>query len=99
MSENDSVDEARPTGQREVEEDHDLLTYGEAGARLHEEVSAQRRRVADLEATGAPGLEAARSRLAALQDAVNRMQSERISNDNYERFFGHGGTAKRGLQG
>ncbi|MCU1614981.1 MAG: Acyl-CoA synthase, partial [Frankiales bacterium] len=46
-----------PTGaapQREEEEDYDLLTYGEAGVRLHEEVEAQKRLVAQLESSGDP---------------------------------------------
>ena len=77
------------------EDDHDLLTYSEARVRLYEEVRSQQARVAELERSGADGLEAARRRLAALEDAVERNKQQPINDDNFERFFGYKGTARR----
>jgi hypothetical protein len=83
---------------RPDEDDHDLLTFGEAGARLHLEVAAMRDRVRSLEA-GAPAdeeaLAAARSRLEALEDGVRRNTAQAINDDNFERFFGYPGKARR----
>ncbi|MCU1613520.1 MAG: hypothetical protein JWO98_1060, partial [Frankiales bacterium] len=81
--------------QREEEEDYDLLTYGEAGVRLHEEVEAQKRLVAQLESSGDPKLEAARQRLAALEEAAARNARQPINDANFEKFFGFKGTARR----
>jgi hypothetical protein len=77
------------------EDDHDLLTYSEVAVRLHGEVRDQRDRVAELERTGADGLDAARRRLAALEDALERNKQQPINDDNFERFFGYKGTARR----
>lgn len=77
------------------DDDHDLLTYSEAGVRLHEEVVAQRARVADLESVGSDGLAAARQRLAALEEAFERNKQQPINDDNFEMFFGYKGTARR----
>jgi hypothetical protein len=84
-----------PAPQREEEQDLDLLTYGEAGVRLHEEVAAQRRLVVDLEAAGNPGADKARARLEILEDAAQRNQRQPINDDNFERFFGYKGAAQR----
>jgi hypothetical protein len=80
---------------RDEEEDHDLLTYGEAGVRLHEEVRAQERVVAELEPAGGAALEGARDRLTLLREAVERNQRQPISDDNFAEFFGYHGTARR----
>lgn len=77
------------------DDDHDLLTYSEAGVRLHEEVLAQRQHVADLERAGFDGLEAARRRLAALEEALERNKQQPINDENFEKFFGYKGTARR----
>jgi hypothetical protein len=90
--ENEPVDAAP---QREEEEDYDLLTYGEAGVRLHETVEAQRRLVAELEGSDDARLEAARERLAALEEAAARNARQPINDENFERFFGFKGTARR----
>jgi hypothetical protein len=81
--------------QREETEDHDLLTYGEAGVRLYEEVQAQRRLAESLEERGDPGAEAARARLTALQEAAERNARQPINDENFEKFFGYKGTARR----
>lgn len=82
--------------ERDDEADHDLLTYGEAGARLVEEVRRQRDLVARLTAAGPSGeLDRAAARLAALEEAAERNRRQPINDDNFERFFGYKGTAKR----
>jgi hypothetical protein len=87
--------------QRVDEDDHDLLTYGEAGARISEELAAERARLADWEgrltAGEAVGDEVARSRhrLELLQDAARRNARQPITDDNFERFFGYRGKAQR----
>jgi hypothetical protein len=77
------------------DDDHDLLTYGEAGVRLHEEVVAQRERVAALEGVGSDQAEAARRRLTDLEEALARNRQQPINDDNFEMFFGYKGTARR----
>ncbi|WP_114203263.1 acyl-CoA synthase [Janibacter anophelis] len=83
-----------PVPEREDEDDHDLLTYGEVRVRIHEEVVAQRAVVADLEAAGRDSA-LARRRLDALVDAANRNSRSRINDDNFEKFFGYRGTPRR----
>lgn len=83
-----------PTPQREDEDDHDLLTYGEVKVRIHEAVQAQRARVAELEAAG-EDTSAAQRRLDALVDAAERNSRNRINDNNFEKFFGYRGTARR----
>jgi hypothetical protein len=81
--------------QREEEDDYDLLTYGEAGVRLHQEVQAQRRLVAELEQTGDARLASARKRLADLEAAAERNGRQPINDETFESFFGYKGTARR----
>jgi len=85
--------------ERPADEDHDLLTYGEAGVRLQNEIQALRDEVARLEVEAAPGvtepLEAARARLTLLEDAAQRNARQPITDDNFEAFFGYRGTARR----
>jgi hypothetical protein len=83
------------TPQREEEEDYDLLTYGEAGVRLHQEIQRQTRLVEQLEQEGDPRAEEARQRLAALQGAAERNSRQPINDENFEQFFGYKGTARR----
>ncbi|EAQ00595.1 acyl-CoA synthase [Janibacter sp. HTCC2649] len=83
-----------PTPEREDEDDHDLLTYGEVRVRLHEEVRAQRALVAELESAGRD-VTAAQRRLDALVDATDRNTRNRINDENFEKFFGYRGTARR----
>ncbi|MBM7369229.1 acyl-CoA synthase [Gordonia hydrophobica] len=83
--------------EREEVDDHDLLTYGEAGVRLYHEVDKQRRLVAELESVGAePGaITYARDRLIALEAAQERNRRAPINDENFESFFGYKGTARR----
>ncbi|MGE2692826.1 acyl-CoA synthase [Mycolicibacterium pulveris] len=80
---------------RVADDDHDLLTYGEAGVRLHEEIVSQRALVESLKGSEAPELETARRRLQLLEEAAERNFRGKINDDNFERFFGYRGTAKR----
>src|SRR5699024_7287123 len=81
--------------QREDEDDHDLLTYGEAGVRLQQEIFEQRKRVEDLKAGGGQSLESARERLARLEDAFERNARQPINDETFEKFFGYPGKARR----
>jgi hypothetical protein len=88
---------AATTHQRDDEDDHDLLTYGEALARLSEEAARLRDRIAELEARpgGKNELLAARRRLDVLEQAAERNRRQPINDDNFEQFFGYRGTARR----
>ncbi|ORA19903.1 acyl-CoA synthetase [Mycobacterium arosiense] len=80
------------------EDDHDLLTFGEAGERLRIEIAAAERRVAELTEHGLAGdLDNARRRLDALRAAAQRNSAHPINDANFERFFGYHGKAKRNL--
>ena len=82
------------------EDDHDLLTFGEAGERLRLEVAAASARLEQLQIAGTPtDIEAARARLDALRAAAQRNAAQPINDENFERFFGYPGKAKRNLPG
>jgi hypothetical protein len=82
------------------EDDHDLLTFGEAGERLRGEIAAEARAIAELEGSGSPSeLGKARARLAALRAAAQRNAAQPINDANFEKFFGYPGKAKRKLPG
>lgn len=83
--------------ERDDIDDHDLLTYGEAGVRLYNEVDKQRKLVAELETAGAEPevITFARERLSALEDAQERNRRAPINDDNFESFFGYKGVARR----
>lgn len=86
---------------REDEDDYDLLTYGEVGARVTQEIADLKARIAELERLGAdaPGgdeqLGAATKRLGLLRDAADRNRRQPINQENFEKFFGYKGTARR----
>jgi hypothetical protein len=84
-----------PPPDREGKDDHDLLTYGEAGVRLDKEVRAQQGVVAALQADGGAVLEAARARLDALRDAAERNRRQPINDRNFESLFRYPGAARR----
>jgi hypothetical protein len=95
----ESVDASALT--RPDDDDHDLLTFGEAGVRLQEEILTTRAQIADLEqgaerdpATAAE-LAKAQARLDALQDAAARNARQPINDDNFFTFFGYEGKARR----
>jgi len=98
---NDAVDgpaDDVPPVERPEDDDHDLLTFGEAGARLEIEIRAVRRAIADLESAEAvdeAALAAARARLAALEEGRQRNRAQTINDENFEHFFGYAGKARR----
>jgi hypothetical protein len=82
------------------EDDHDLLTFGEAGERLRLEIAAATSEVEDLHRSGsADELEKAQTRLQALRSAATRNSAQPINDANFEKFFGYPGKAKRNLPG
>jgi hypothetical protein len=82
------------------EDDHDLLTFGEAGERLRIEISAAAREVQHLAQSGPMAeLEKAQARLEALRSAAARNSAQPINDANFEKFFGYPGKAKRNLPG
>ncbi|HEX4189489.1 MAG TPA: hypothetical protein VHZ06_00730 [Marmoricola sp.] len=83
-----------PVREREEDEDHDLLTYGEAGVRLAEEVVALRAKIADLTRADADTTSLS-ARLVDLEAALARNSRQPINDETFERFFGYKGTARR----
>jgi hypothetical protein len=82
------------------EDDHDLLTFGEAGERLRLEIAAAAREVQGLQQSGpVETLEKAQARLDALRSAAARNSAQPINDANFEKFFGYPGKAKRNLPG
>jgi hypothetical protein len=74
---------------RPDDDDYDLLTFGEAGARLVEEVRKQERRIAELTATSATPTEvtAAKARLDALLAAQVRNRKPSLEQLKASGFF------------
>jgi len=82
------------------EDDHDLLTFGEAGERLRLEIAAAGQEVQRLATSGpVEALEKAQARLEALRSAADRNSAQPINDANFEKFFGYPGKAKRNLPG
>jgi hypothetical protein len=82
------------------EDDHDLLTFGEAGERLRLEIAAAAAEVQRLRQSGpAKELEKAEARAQALRSAAARNSAQPINDTNFEKFFGYPGKAKRNLPG
>ncbi|TDH52879.1 acyl-CoA synthetase [Mycobacterium eburneum] len=80
------------------DDDHDLLTFAEAGERLRQEIADAERQVRELTAAGSEwDLAKATSRLQALQRAADRNRAAPINDANFEKFFGYPGTAKRNV--
>jgi hypothetical protein len=97
MSATEHTPDAEARGKLD-EDDHDLLTFGEAGERLRLEITAAHDAVTRLSASGdTAGLEQARDRLAALRAAADRNSAQPINDANFEKFFGYPGKAKRNL--
>jgi len=90
-----AVEDADVELTREDEDDHDLLTYGEAGVRLQQEVRRQRDVVEGLRSEGGEGFAKASARLRDLEEAFERNRRQPINDDNFERFFGYAGVARR----
>ena len=82
------------------EDDHDLLTFGEAGERLRLEIDAAVRQLDSLQRSGpVDAVEKAQARLDALRSAAARNSAQPINDANFEKFFGYPGKAKRNLPG
>ena len=73
-------------------EDFDLLTFGEARARLAEEIDAERDRLAALQSAEADEslVAASQARLEALSAGLRRNRAGRITPENAAELFGHG---------
>jgi hypothetical protein len=84
--------------ERPDEDDHDLLTFGEAGARLEIEIRTMRSRLRELE-SAAPrdetAVRKAKARLSALEEGAKRNRAQPINDKNFEKFFGYSGEARR----
>jgi hypothetical protein len=81
----------KPENKRDEQaEDFDLLTFGEARARLAEEIDAERNRLTALRAAASPEslVAASQARLEALSAALERNRAGRITPDNAAEFFG-----------
>jgi hypothetical protein len=72
-------------------DDFDLLTYGEAGARLVEEIRRERRRLDQLGAAGADSgqLASVRQRMGDLQEAAERQRAAAAERADFQSFFGY----------
>jgi len=81
----------------EDEDDYDLLTFGEVAVRLDAEIRALAGQVALLEEPGQDSaqLESARQRLERLREAAARNSRQPINDENFARFFGYEGKARR----
>lgn len=97
----ESTDQPAAANRYKVDEDdHDLLTFGEAGERLRIEVDAAAREVQRLASSGPiEALEKSQARLDALRSAAARNSAQPINDANFEKFFGYPGKAKRNLPG
>jgi hypothetical protein len=81
---------ADPVIERADDEDYDLLTFGEAGARLTEEVAKQRAVIDQLRAGQAQAdiVERAEQRLSMLRAAVERNRKPSLDEMRRSGFFG-----------
>jgi hypothetical protein len=83
-------EQRKPENQRgDQAEDFDLLTFGEARARLAGEIDAERNRLAALRADESL-VAASQARLEALSAGLQRNRAGRITPENAAEFFGHG---------
>jgi hypothetical protein len=82
------VDE--PEVERPDDDDYDLLTYGEANARLRTEIAKEQRRLAELQSSGAADTEiaAARRRVTDLTEAAERQVAAQREAADFARYFG-----------
>jgi len=86
---------------RTEEEDHDLLTFGEAGLRLRETIEKVVAEVSRLRETGADEavVAARQERLVRLKNAAQRNAAQSINDENFATFFGYEGKARRNTSG
>jgi len=84
--------------ERADKDDHDLLTYSEVAVRLYEEVESLAQRARELAAAGeSEELTRVEQRLAVLEAARDRNSRQPINDDNFEKFFGYKGFARRNV--
>ncbi|OBI17575.1 acyl-CoA synthetase [Mycobacterium sp. E2497] len=82
------------------DDDHDLLTFSEAGERLRVEIATLAAEVTELRDSGRPDeLAKATARLTALRAAARRNAVDPINDANFEKFFGYPGKARRNIPG
>ncbi|HEY6790979.1 MAG TPA: hypothetical protein VI365_27090 [Trebonia sp.] len=84
--------------ERPQDDDHDLLTFGEAGARLEIEIRTLRASLSDLKGAPSPdeaAIEQAQARLVALEESAARNRAQSINDENFEKFVGYPGKARR----
>jgi hypothetical protein len=84
--------------ERPEDDDHDLLTFGEAGARLEIEIRTLRARLRELEneqPRDEAAITATADRLAAFEEGAERNRAQPINDENFEKFFGYPGHARR----
>jgi hypothetical protein len=84
--------------ERPEDDDHDLLTFGEAGARLEIEIRTVRARLRELageQPRDDAAIKEATDRLAALLQSAERNRAQPINDENFESFFGYPGKARR----
>jgi hypothetical protein len=84
--------------ERPEDDDHDLLTFGEAGARLEIEIRTVRARLHELagkQPRDDAAIKEAADRLAALLRSAQRNRAQPINDENFENFFGYPGKARR----
>jgi hypothetical protein len=84
--------------ERPEDDDHDLLTFGEAGARLEIEIRTVRTRLRELQGEqprNDAAIKEAADRLTALQEGAERNRAQPINDENFEKFFGYPGKARR----
>ena len=85
-------DDCRPAGSsgKVDDDDHNMLTFGEAGERTRIEIAAIRARLADLEAAGnSDAVQKAQSRLGALRAATARNQLRTAQQRQFREYFGY----------
>jgi hypothetical protein len=76
---------------RPDDDDYDLLTYGEASARLTEVLRSERARLNELEADPTPDQTAivvVQARIAQLEEGQGRYRAHAESADRFEAVFG-----------
>jgi hypothetical protein len=76
-----------PMGGREVEDDHDLLTYNEAGARLREELRLTRDELAALDGPDNPRRAELERRLELLQGSAERNDAQSAEDTDARGFL------------
>ncbi|WP_231984392.1 MULTISPECIES: acyl-CoA synthetase [unclassified Mycobacterium] len=78
------------------EDDHDLLTFVEAGERLRIEIASVQCQLEQCRRLGTPQeVDSAQRRLDALRAAAQRNSAQPINDENFEKFFGYPGKARR----